>query len=288
MKRSFKNAAAVEIPRILQPPTIESLQLTRRWTSPLRTLPDFLILGAQKAGTTSLHSYLMEHPRIAPALVKEIHFFDYNYARGEAWYRAHFPTRLAKWRGAFQLTGEGSPYYLFHPLAPRRVKQLAPRAKLIALLRNPVERAYSHYHHQVRLGLETLAFQDALDLETERLAGEFEKLRAAPDYYSFNYQNYSYCARGMYADQLERWFRYFPRAQFLILQSETFYRAPAAVLQRVLDFLGAPRWEPASYRAQNEGAYAPLQPEIRARLVEFFAPHNARLYELLKINFEWA
>ncbi len=287
MKRTSENLSGLEIPRVLQPPTVEHIQRTRVWTSPLRVLPDFLILGAQKAGTTSLHGYLIEHPRIAPALAKEIHFFDYNYARGEAWYRAHFPTQFEKWRGAFQLTGEGSPYYLFYPHAAWRVSQCVPHAKLIVLLRNPVDRAYSHYHHQVRLGLEELTFEQALDLEAERLVGEFEKLIAEPDAYSFNYQNYSYCARGMYADQLERWFRYFPREQFLIVASEQFYRAPASSFARVLDFLGAPRWEPPAYRVSNEGAYEPMNPETRARLGEFFAPHNARLYELLNVDFGW-
>lgn len=275
------------IPSVLQPPTVEHLQAFRLLTSPLRVLPDFLILGAQKAGTTSLHAYLGAHPKIAPALAKEIHFLDYNYARGEAWYRAHFPTRLEKWRGAFQLTGEGSPYYLFYPHAAWRAKQLMPHAKLLVLLRNPVDRAYSHYHHQVRLGLETLSFEDAIEQEAERLVGEFEKILADDEYYSFNYQNYSYLARGMYAAQLERWFKHFPREQFLILSSRDFLQQPAHELQRVLDFIDAPRWQPQTFHSSNEGKYEMMNEDTRARLVEFFAPHNARLDELLGIHFEW-
>lgn len=274
-------------PAVVQPPTVEHLQRSRIWTSPLRVLPDYLILGAQRAGTTSLYAYLTEHPRVASPLAKEIHFLDYNYARGEAWYRAHFPTRLEKWRGDFLATGEGSPYYLFYPHAAWRAKEIMPHAKLIVLLRNPVERAYSQYHHQVRLGLEDLSFEQAVQSEAERLIGEFENMILDDQYYSFNFQNYSYLARGMYADQLERWFKHFPREQFLILQSENFYRHTAREFQRVLDFLHLPPWQPPHFWTSNEGKYEPMNPDTRAQLSEFFAPHNARLYELLKVEFDW-
>ena len=287
MKRLSENLSGLEIPRVLQPPTVEHLQRARLWTSPLRVLPDFLILGAQKAGTSSLHDYLSQHPQVKPALAKEIHFLDYNFGRGEAWYRAHFPTHLEKWRGDFLLTGEGSPYYLFYPHAAWRAKQLMPRAKCIVLLRNPVERAYSHYQHQVRLGLEELSFEEALAQEATRLDGEFEKIILDDEYYSFNFQNYSYQARGMYAAQLERWFKHLPRAQFLIAQSELFYRNTAREFERVLDFLNLPRWLPQTFAVRNEGKYEKMNPNTRAQLTEFFAPHNARLYELLNIEFDW-
>lgn len=276
-----------EIPAVLQPPTVEHLERGRIWTSALRVLPDFLILGAQKAGTTSLHAYLSEHPAIAPALAKEIHFLDYNYERGEGWYRAHFPTYFERWGGKFRITGEGSPYYLFYPHAAWRAKHLMPNAKLIVLLRDPVERAYSHYHHQVRLGLEELSFDDALEQEAARLDGEFEKILADPEYYSFRYQNYSYLARGMYATQLEHWFRYFSRSQFLILPSQEFYHDTAGTFARVLDFLRVPRWQPETFGASNTGWYEKMDADTRTRWSEFFAPHNARLYELLKVDFGW-
>jgi hypothetical protein len=256
-------------------------------TSPLRVLPDFLIIGAQKAGTTSLFQTLSSHPGIAGAAGKEVHFFDYNFQRGERWYRAHFPTVLARWSGRFKLAGEASPFYVFHPLTPARVAQFAPQAKLIVLLRHPVERAYSHYHHQVRLGLEPLTFVEALDQEAERLIGEFEKLLADATYYSFNYQNYSYLARGMYADQLTRWFRFFPRYQFLILKSEDYYADPEPVVARVLEFLDLPAGPPLPTHAVNTGDYEPLKPALREALVDFFAPHNERLYDLLDRDFGW-
>lgn len=276
-----------EIPSVLQPPTVEELEPGRLRTAWLRVLPDFLIIGAQKAGTTSLYRYLNAHPKIRTALAKEVHFFDYNFGLGEKWYRAHFPTVLEKWRGDFLRTGEASPYYLFYPHAPLRVNQMLPRVQLIVLLRNPVERAYSQYQHQVRLGLEELTFEEALEQEPARLLGEFEKILLDDEYYSFNYQNYSYMARGMYADQLERWFRLVPRERFLILPSDGLYADTASTYARVLDFLRVPRFMPEAFRVANDGSYEPMKPETRARLVEFFAPHNARLYALLNVDFEW-
>lgn len=276
-----------EIPSFVQPPTAEQMSRSRVWSSALRVVPDFIIIGAQKAGTTSLFGYLSEHPNIAPALAKEVHYFDYNYGRGEGWYRAHFPTVWSRWRGEFRLTGEASPYYLFYPHAAWRAHQLAPRAKLLVLLRNPVERAYSHYHHQVRFGVEPLTFEQAIEQEPARLVGEYEEILADPEYYSFNYQNYSYLARGMYANQLSQWFKYFPREQFLILPSEPFYANPGETFARVLDFLKLPHWKPEQYRADNSGSYEPMHPDTRAYLVDFFAPHNERLYDQLSMNFDW-
>ena len=116
-------------------------------TSPLRLLPDFLILGAQRCGTTSLYNYLAQHPSVGPlVLEKGAHYFSTNYDKSLAWYRSHFPM---KWRAAAErrhgrpfVTGEGSPYYLFHPLAAQRVAKTLPHVKLLVMLRDPVERAY--------------------------------------------------------------------------------------------------------------------------------------------------
>src|SRR5690348_6863383 len=147
-------------------------KLYRGVTSPIRLLPDFLVIGTQRGGTTSLYHYLQAHESIAPSSIKEIHFFDRKYARGLAWYRGHFPTGAEKWyaqrlrRQAF-VTGEASPVYLFHPHVPARVKQALPAVKLIVLLRNPVDRAYSQYYHAVELGLETRPFEEAIGDEVE-------------------------------------------------------------------------------------------------------------------------
>jgi hypothetical protein len=144
-------------------------------TSPFRPLPDFLLLGAQKAGTTALYEYLRRHPQITGPSWKEVSFFDRHWARGESWYRGNFPN-LARTRG--KLVGEASPSYVLHPLAPQRVQELVPDARLIVLVRNPVDRAFSQYNHEVALGREPLPFEEALDAEDERLRGEQGRLHS--------------------------------------------------------------------------------------------------------------
>src|SRR5439155_3447898 len=157
-------------------------------TSAIRMLPDYLIIGAQRAGTTSLYLYLTQHPCVAPVVIgKGVHYFDVDFAKGPGWYRGHFPVAARRYlsrvgRDRPLITGEGSPYYLFHPLVPERVAALLPEARLIALLRDPVERAYSHYQHFVERGIETLTFEQALEAEPERLKGEVERLHRYPLY----------------------------------------------------------------------------------------------------------
>jgi hypothetical protein len=229
---------AERIPTIPQP--VRAVLRNAVWTygkatAALRPLPNFLIIGAQKAGTTALYAYLRRHPQITGPSWKEVSFFDRHYARGEAWYRGNFPNALRA-RG---LVGEASPSYLFHPLAPERVAAMVPEAKLVALVRNPVDRAFSHYQHEVALGREPLSFEDALEAEDERLRGEEERMRADPVYFSRPWWDYTYRARGRYAEQLERWFAVFPREQLLIVPNEDLDAEPERTHARVLEFAGA-------------------------------------------------
>ena len=252
-----------------------------RATASLRPLPDFLIIGAQKAGTTALYAYLRWHPQITGPSFKEVSFFDRHYARGERWYRAHLPVRRTG------LVGEASPSYLFHPLAPERVARMLPRARLIALLRNPVDRAFSHYQHEVALGREQLSFEDALAREDERMEGEVERMLREPAYFSHAWWNYTYTARGRYAEQLERWFEAFPREQLLVLLTDELAADTAAAYRRVLDFLGAEAQELDAYPRIFEREYGGMDPNTRARLEQRFAQPNRRLAELLGRELPW-
>jgi hypothetical protein len=253
-------------------------------TSALRPLPDFLIIGAQKAGTTALYAYLRRHPQITGPSWKEVSFFDRHYARGEAWYRGNFPNAL---RSRGDLVGEASPSYLFHPLAPGRVAALVPGAKLIALVRNPVDRAFSQYQHEVALGREPLSFEDALDAEEERLRGEEERMLADPTYFSRPWWDYTYRARGRYAEQFERWLASFPREHLLVVPSEDLLLEPERTHARVLAFLGAAPHRLDSYPRVFERQYEPMRAETRERLAKDFAEPNQRLYELLGRNLAW-
>jgi len=251
-------------------------------TSFARPLPGFLILGAQKAGTTALYAYLRWHPRITGPAWKEVSYFDRHYRRGTRWYRGHFPLRAAD-----RLVGEASPGYLFHPLAPERVRATVPDAKLIAVLRDPVDRALSHYQHEVALGREPLSFEEAVDAEPERTRGEEERLVREPGYFSHAWWDYTYLARGRYAEQLERWFAAFPREQLLVLPSEELAGEPDETYAKILEFLGAPPHRLDSYPRVYEQQYEGMRPETRRRLGEYFDEPNRRLYELLGRDLGW-
>jgi hypothetical protein len=271
---------------------VKGRRACRMLTSPARMRPDFIIIGAAKCGTTSLYNYLARHPSVVPARTKEIHYFDFFFERGSAWYRSHFTLRspIQRMRANHRrtVTGEASPYYIFHPHALRRIAEALPRVRLIALLRNPADRAYSQYQHVVRLGYETLSFEDAIASEEERLAGEVEKMRADERYYSFNHQYYSYLARGIYVDQISRLAELgFAPEQVLILRSEDFFAHPAEGLLRLREFLGLPEHPLRDLEKFNAGRYEKIPAAMRARLLEFYEPHNQRLADLLGASFNW-
>jgi hypothetical protein len=255
-----------------------------------RALPDFLIVGAQRAGTTSLFRYLSSHPNVAPSARKEVHFFDVNWTRGEGWYRAHFPRRPGTAEGAtgapFAL-GEASPYYLFHPLAAQRAASLLPNVRIIVMLRDPVSRAYSHYHHVRAMGFEHLSFEDALLAEADRLHGQEERLASDACYRSVEHQHHSYVARGHYLPQLERWARVVPPERMLVIVSEEFYADPAAEFRRVTRFLGLPdAWLPR-YERSNAQSYRPMAPSTKASLRALFAEPNRALAVSLGRQLPW-
>ncbi|MBE9144027.1 sulfotransferase domain-containing protein [Planktothrix mougeotii] len=246
--------------------------------------PHFIIIGVQKGGTNSLYHYLCQHPQIVAATQKEIHFFTLNYDQGLDWYQSQFSPEA---EGQQILTGEGSPYYLFHPLVPQRLYESFPETRLIVLLRNPVDRAISHYYWEVTLGYESLSLEEAIAQEAKRLQGETERICSEVNYFSFNHQHYSYLARGLYAEQLQRWMQFFPREQFLILKSEDLYSDSARVVNQVFAFLGLPDYHLSSYDKYNANTYVNANPIIRQKLEAYFLPYNQKLTQLLGGDWSW-
>ena len=246
--------------------------------------PDFIIIGVQKGGTTSLYNYLIQHPQIAPAAQKEIHYFDLNFHQTPDWYYSQFPQPES---GEFQLTGEASPYYIFHPRVPERIHNFSPKVKIIALLRNPVERAISHYHYYIKIGYESLSLESAIACEPDRLKGEIEKLLTSPNYYSYEHQHHTYLSRGIYADQLPAWMQLFPKSQLLILKSEDLYTNPCGTYNSVLEFLDLPPHQLETYEKYNSNQYQPVSETVYEQLRAYYRSHNQRLAQMCDRDFGW-
>lgn len=253
------------------------------------SLPDFIIIGTQKGGTTSLFHYLSQHPELVASSEKEVHFFDSggtdvpydSFAQGLDWYEKRFPFDWSTTRKKF----EASPLYLFHPLAPARIHAALPKVKLIALLRNPTDRAVSHYYHQRKVGKESLTLQEAIEAESSRLKKPLED----GDYKSETFVRHSYVQRGYYAEQLARYFQYFSPDQVLVASSEEFFSSPGEVIQRVLRFVEVdasyqtPDLNPKNIGHNKEEAPA----DLVAKLDDVFQKPNQELYDLLGRTFEW-
>lgn len=258
----------------------------RELTSMDRVLPNFIIIGVQKGGTTSLFRYLTQHPNVMPGYKKEVKFFDGNYQRGLDWYRFNFPLTTQMIDPQAQ-TGEASPSYVFHPLVAQRIKEALPNIKLVLLLRDPVARAYSHYQGNYRKGSEILSFQEAIEHEERRLAGERVNIIDNQKYPMFKYLTFSYLARGIYIEQVKNWFESFSHEQLLVLKSEDFFNNPPLVLTRVFTFLGLPEWKLGNYEVYNYGRYDEMDPKTKQELREYFYPYNRELYDYLGINYGW-
>ena len=264
----------------------------RDLTANQRILPSFIIIGAQRCGTTSLYDYLSNHPQIIPSPVKELFYFDDYYTRPINWYKSFFPTEKQKEKLerdliARVITGEASPSYFFHPYAARRIKETLPQVKLILVLRDPIERAYSHYNHIRRLNREPLSFEEALAKEVERITPDIEKLNKDEFYKADQRRDYSYLTRGYYAKQLTEWYKYFPKEQLLVVQSEEFYKDTPRVYNEIVEYLGLNSYTLPVFEAKNALKYAKMAPETKEKLKAYFAPKNEELYELLGKRFDW-
>ena len=251
------------------------------------SLPNYVIIGAQKGGTTSLHNLLSGHPHVMRPTTKEIHFFDNHYDEGLGWYRAHFRPPVEK-NGYETITGEASPYYIASTSSPERMARIVPDIKLIAMLRNPVDRAYSHYQASARHGREPLDFEQAIEAEEKRLREERERALANDGAVLSIPQRHSYLGRGIYVNQIKHWHRYFDPEQLLIVKSEDFFTDPLAILRTVLEFLDLSEWEPSETRVSNKGDYGTsMSDDTRRWLQDYFEPHNQSLYDYLGRDFGW-
>lgn len=251
-----------------------------RKTQPRRcSLPDFIIVGAMKAGTPC------QHPQIIGTTRKEVRFFDQNYQNGETWYRSFFPHEVEKTIQHIQgqgriLTGEASPSYIFYPRAVSRMCRLLSEVKIIILLRDPVKRAFSHYQHNVRKGREPLSFEAALEAEDQRI-------QADPTYVSYEYLHYSYRRKGYYIDQsleLEEWIS---RENICVVTSDDFFGNERETVDRILRFLDLDSFSLRNTTSVNRAHYTRQKTPTHNDLKELFRPHNEKLYKMVGRDFGW-
>ena len=259
-----------------------------------RMLPSFLIVGAERCGTSSMYEVLSWHPAVFSAILprKEVHYFDYSYAHPLSWYRCHFPLRAraalaARGTGVAPVAFEASPSYMCHPLAPERIARDLPGVKLIVMLRDPVARAYSSHTMRVGWGVETEPFERALELEDSRLAGEAERMAADPSYVGYNWRHFAYRTRGQYAEQLEQLDRLVGRDRIHVIDSGEFFASPARVYDQVLDFLGLPDAGHPAFDPPRTRSRPPMPDSARKALEEHYRPYDERLAAWLGHEPSW-
>ncbi|MFP4219306.1 MAG: sulfotransferase domain-containing protein [Phormidium sp.] len=255
------------------------------WTeTPLS--PQFIIIGAAKSGTSALYSYLASHPKVLPAVVKEINFWSHRFQQGLPWYQSHFPAiseEIAKQQGL--MTGEASPSYFAHPDAPQRIKQAYPNIRLIVSLRNPVDRTISHYYDRVRRRQEMRPLDVAI---YESLAGNsspFTSVDFVPDY----------LRESCYSVNLKSWYSHFEAEQIYVIKSENLLNQPAATSQSVFEYLGLPNHQLRHYRKYNVGNYKASESmidhdsdtKLRAALRDYFKEDIEQLKEIIGSELTW-
>jgi ubiquinone/menaquinone biosynthesis C-methylase UbiE len=261
-------------------------------THKLHTNPTYLIIGAAKCGTSSLHEYLMLHPCVGKVLTKQLHFFDRYFERGVEWYKVCLPFVWNKFYIQSILkknyaTGEATAHYINHPLAANRVAKILPNVKIIVMLRNPIDRAYSHYQMEFDNKNEELSFEDAILEEPKRIEGEKEKLEKDTSYFSKNYPHRAYLDGSKYVEQLEKWLEYFPLEQFHFISTEDFNNNPSKIYHDTLMYLDLPKHDLLEYKKLRERKYVKMNPDTRKKLSKYFKPYNERLYSLIGKNFNW-
>lgn len=282
------------VPQSLQPLARSAYLRFGEATPSLRMDPSFLVIGGQRCGTTSLFKALAQHPQVLrPAVEKGTDYFTLYSYKDLKWYRGHFPldlpSHLRSGKHKDAVAFEACTYYMFHPFALGRISEAFPRIKLVAMLRNPIERAYSAYKHEFGRGFETEPdFCRALDLEDARLHGETERMRVDPTYESFAHRHHAYRQRGEFAEQLERAFAHFDRSQIHVMESERFFEEPAKEYAALCEFLGLESFTPARFDQHNARPSSAMPEEARKRLTDHYAGHDERLTQILGRPPRWA
>jgi len=252
-------------------------------TASSRVLPDFIIIGTVRSGSTSLYYNICEHPSVLPAAYDEIGFFDSNYHLGINWYRSMFPKQkeideLKKDTG-FAITGEDTPFYFWKKETAERISDIMPNSKLIVIFRNPIDRAYSNYNLGIRKKTEKLSFEDAINEEMNFL--EKHSFRESAD------RRRSYLSKGFYENQIKIWFDIFPREQIHILSTEDMQKDPEKTLLKIFKFLKIPSYSLKNPQKQKSAEYKKMDDKTREKLLNFYKPYNEKFFQTIQERFDW-
>jgi hypothetical protein len=255
----------------------------------IRVIPDFLVIGAKRCGTTSLYQHLPEHPCISKSPYDNMGFFNDNFHLGVNWYKSFFPTTFTRNKikskfGDF-LAFDVTTKYMEEESTANNVYQTKPNMKIIIILRNPVDRAYSQYHLSVRQTAERRSFEDVVEENMNRLNKEsHEHYEIKP---RFSAKEDNYLKKGLYALQLRYWLKIFPRENILIVSTEEFESNQQIIYNKIFEFLNISKSEVKNTKKMEKGNYPPMKSETRNLLLEYFRPHNHELFELINMEFDW-
>ena len=252
-------------------------------TASSRVLPDFIIIGTVRSGTTSLYYNICEHPSVLAAAYDEIGFFDSNYHLGIDWYRSMFPTKKEmekiKRDTGFAITGEDTPFYFWKKEAIERISEIIPNIKLISIFRNPIDRAFSNYNLGIRLKTEELSFEESIEEELEYM--KRNGFRNTLD------RKRSYISKGLYEEQIKLWFNIFPKEQIHILSTEDMHKDPEKELQRIFKFLEISEYQIKNPQKQKSAKYEKMNDRTRERLLEYYKPFNEKFFKIINKRFDW-
>ena len=266
-------------------------KITHQSTASLRVVPDFFVVGSSRTGKTTLLNYLTQHPNIIRSYRIETSYFDINYKHGINWYKSNFPTKSKI--NSLKLSTKmdvhiGESIHMHSSFVPERIHQIIPNPKIIFLVRNPIDRAYSYYQKSVEIGSETLSFLEALQEEENRINDDQKKFNLTPEYYENFRQWYLYKTNGKYIELLKNWINFFPKNNMLFLKSEDFFKNSKLVVNQVCDFLQINHIENLKTKdfLQNQQS-SNVEKSTRKILEEYYEPFNLELYEFIGKNLNW-
>jgi len=258
-------------------------------TGSIRVLPDFLVIGAKRCGTTSLFYHLPEHPCISKSPHDNMGFFNDNFHLGVNWYKSFFPTIFTRNKiksefGNF-LAFDVTTTYMEEESTANNVYQIKPNMKIIVILRNPVDRAYSQYHLNLREKAEKRSFEDAMEENMNELNKEsHERYEIKP---KFSVEENNYLKKSLYAQQLRHWLNIFPMESMLILSTEEFESKQQVIYNKIFEFLNISQFEVKNTEKMEKGSYPQMKSETRSLLLDYFRSHNNELFKLINKKFDW-